>query len=361
MRLSQELEEAVFVFSDDQLLGFLSEDVIHNMEVGHFTPESVQEAFVEIFTVYRLDESDMSMVSESIDTFGQSVGGLEEGFVKWLKGAAKKALKAAGEAALDAAREGGKEAVATTAKELNKKLADKKKQDKEDNKKDTKMDDEDESANDKDEKEVSKSKSKSKSEKVKSKPKEKESEKDNDSDEEEPEKEKSKSKPGKKKSKSKKEEPKEEPKKKDEPEKDDDKDDDEDKDDIKGNLKNIARKTLGKISDDPGKAKEYLKRGGKKAARALAKHGVKKGMKMVFGRWVKKGSGDSKKEAIEWLAANSEVFNVGESLIVHDLHEKVPGWITEAFCGDYQGVGDGFRYEFVPGEDTDHFMMVEER
>ena len=37
MRLSQRLEEAVFIHSDDDLLSVLTEDVIHDMRVGSFT------------------------------------------------------------------------------------------------------------------------------------------------------------------------------------------------------------------------------------------------------------------------------------------------------------------------------------
>jgi hypothetical protein len=322
MRLSHRLEEAVHVLSDDDLLSVLSEDVIHDMRAGDFTPERAEEAMVSILGSYGLTEDDADLVDEAIEEFGEAEG-LSEGFLDWLKGAAKKALKAVGSAALDAAKEGGKEAISMSAKELKKKLAAKQKQDKDDNKKSTDADDE----------------------------------------EEEPKKKKA---------------PK--PKKKEPEPKDDDDDDDDggDDDDIKGKLKGIAGKTLGKIADDPARAKELLKKGGKKAAKALAKHGVKKGMKMVFGRWIKTGGGSKKEwlewttgnddidKAVRWLIAEAESHQLGDGSLAYDFEGNVPGWVTEAFDFGVDGTrftwsGQGRRLSFDPGDDgeTSVFMMTE--
>lgn len=318
MRLSQKLEEAVFILSDDALLDVLSEDAIHDMRAGDFSTETVEEAFVGILAPYGFAEDDESMVNEAIEEFGESMG-LTEGFLDWLKKAAKSALKAVGSAALDAAKEGGKEAVSMTAKELKKKLSAKQQQDKDENKKGTQADTDDEPE-----------KPKKKSEKKVEKPTEKEPEKDED-------------------------------------------DKDENSDDIKKNLKNIAGKALGKIADDPGKAKEILKKHGKKAVKAIAKHGVKKGMKMVFGRWIKTKEG-SKKEwttgngeidhAVGWLMFESEKTTLNNGMKVYDFEGGVPSWVLEAF--DFGGVapnftwrGSGRRFSFDPEGGNANFMMIE--
>jgi len=306
MKLSHELKEAVFVLSENELLGILSEDVIQDMHAGDFSEETLKEAFVGIFASYGLTEDDSILVDEAIEEFVESQG-LEEGFLERLKKASKDALKAVGKAALDAAKEGGKEAVATSAKELKKRIKDKEK--------------------------------KEPAEPPEPKGAEKEKpEKDSD--------EKPKKKASKKKAKEKEPEPK-------------DDEEEEDDDDIKGKLKGIAGKALGKIAKDPGKTKEALKKGGKEAARALAKHGVKKGMKMVFGRWVKaKGGKGSKKEAIEWLSQNSEIHLV-EDFIIYDFEGKSPEWVREVL--EYKSCGglDNCRYDFVAGDDVDSFMMSE--
>jgi len=129
-------------------------------------------------------------------------------------------------------------------------------------------------------------------------------------------------------------------------------DDDEEKDDkgeepkkgIEKKLKGIAGKALDQISKDPSRASDIIKSHGKEAAKELAKHGVKKGMKMVFGRWVKtKESGSKKKqesvqiesadqslvEAVQWLTSHAEdPIGTGEVL---SYQGDVPDWVSEAF------------------------------
>jgi hypothetical protein len=288
MRLSQGLEEAIFTLSDDELLSVLSEEVIHDMRVGDFSPETVEEAFVGILFSYGLSEEDIDIVYEAIDEFGESAG-LTEGFMDWLKAAGKKALKAAGQAAIDAAKEGGKVAIATSAKELQKRIKDKEKKEPADGTEPEK-------------------KKKSKSSKKKSEPEPKDN-------------------------------------------------DDDDEPDLKQDLKKIAGKALGKIADDPGKAKEILKKHGKKAARAVVKHGVKKGMKMVFGRWVK-SKGDSKKEALEWLVSKSKFYCLEEGINVYDYEGEAPDWVVEAFGAETQERVGSQKYEFVPG-DVVRFSMTD--
>lgn len=405
MRLSQKLEEAVFILSDDNLLGVLSEDVINDMRAGDFSTERMEEAMVGILASYVLTEEDSELVEEAIDELGESMG-LDEGFLDWLKGAAKKALKAIGSAAMDAAKEGGKQAISTSAAELKKRIKAKEKKTPVDT---TKPED--------------------------------------DGDEpEEGEEEKPKAKP-----KGKKKPPKEEPK--EEPDEDDD---DDDEGDVKDKLKDIASKALGKIADDPAQAKEILKKHRKKAAKALAKHGVKKGMKMVFGRWIKTNGGSKKEwleiaegkqttkdprraaqfmskreaisaakmlpgygpsdvikadvmgfslwvisdahmnyvsrehyeqvkgglkkewatagslagnreidEAVRWLMDESEVTTLADGTVVYDFEGEPPGWVCEAF--EFGGVAPRFRWadetrrlSFEPGDDgAAQFAMTE--
>ena len=364
MRLSQKLEEAVFILSDDDLLSVLSEDVIHDMRAGDFSTERVEEAMVGILASYVLTEEDTELVEEAIDELGESMG-LDEGFLDWLKGAAKKALKAIGSAALDAAKEGGKQAISTSAAELKKRIKAKEKKTPVDTTKpedDGEPDEGDKGDDDKPEK------IKAKPKKGKAKPKE---------EPEEGEEEKPKAKP-----KGKKKAPKEEPKDDDD---DDDGDDDDDDDgddddgDVKDKLKDIASKALGKIADDPDQAKEILKKHGKKAAKTLAKHGVKKGMKMVFGRWMKAKGGSKKEwttagslagsreidEAVRWLMAESEVTTLADGTVVYDFEGKPPGWVSEAF--EFGGVAPRFRWadetrrlSFEPGDDgASQFAMTE--
>ena len=52
-------------------------------------------------------------------------------------------------------------------------------------------------------------------------------------------------------------------------------------------LKHAAAGAIKQIGRDPGKAKEVLKKSAKRAGKKLIKAGVKKGMKMVFGKWLK--------------------------------------------------------------------------
>jgi len=61
-------------------------------------------------------------------------------------------------------------------------------------------------------------------------------------------------------------------------------------------LKHAAAGAIKQIGKDPSKAKKILKKSAARAGKKLVKAGVKKGLKMVFGRWVK-----SKKEEIEAL------------------------------------------------------------
>jgi outer membrane biosynthesis protein TonB len=354
MKLSKRLEEAVFIHSDDDLLDVLSEDVIHDMRVGDFSTETVEEALTGIFASYVLTEEDASVVNEAIDELGESMG-LDEGFLDWLKGAAKSALKAVGQAALGAAKEGGKQAISTSAAELKKRIKAKEKK---------------EPAEPPQPKGVDKEEPE---DKPKKKPKKKApkkvdpEEKPEEEPEGDPKEPKAKSAKKAKPKSAKKAKPK--AKAKEEPKADDD---DEESGDIKQNLKDIASKALGKIANDPEKAKEILKKHGKKAAKALAKHGVKKGMKMVFGRWIK-DKGGSKKEwttgnvemdsAVQWLVSEAEVHPLADGTVAYDYEGEVPTWVTEALNFGVDGTqfswsGKGRRLSFDPGE-TSTFMMVE--
>ena len=122
MKLSQNLEEALFIHSDNELLQFLSEDVVISMLEGDFSPLNVQRGFEEIFTSYSLNEGASPIINEAVDEFCESMQ-LDEGLTDLLKKAAKDALKSVGKAALDVAKEGGKQAVALGATELKKKSA----------------------------------------------------------------------------------------------------------------------------------------------------------------------------------------------------------------------------------------------
>lgn len=64
-------------------------------------------------------------------------------------------------------------------------------------------------------------------------------------------------------------------------------------------LKHAAAGAIKKIGKDPKKAKEILKKSAAKAGKKVLKHAAKKGMKMVFGKWVKT-------EAMEEFQAMSE-------------------------------------------------------
>ena len=367
MRLSKKLEEAVFIHSDDDLLGVLSEDVIHDMRAGSFTAETVEEALTGIFASYVLTEEDAPLVDEAIEELGVSMG-LTEGFMDWLKSAAKSALKAVGQAALGAAKEGGKQAIATSAAELKKRI--KAKEKKEPPEPPQPKGAEEEEPEEKPKKKAPKKKAPKKTREPEEEPEEEPKEK-------APKKSKKKAP---KKSKEPEEEPKEKaPKKPKAPEKPEPKEGDkEEPEDIKQNLKDIASKALGKIADDPAQAKEILKKHGKKAVKAIAKHGVKKGMKMVFGRWIK-AKGGSKKEwtttgslagspemdkAVRWLMAESEVSTLADGTTVYDFEGAPPDWVCEAF--QFGGVSPRFtwsdetrRLSFNPEDDGAQFMMTE--
>lgn len=64
-------------------------------------------------------------------------------------------------------------------------------------------------------------------------------------------------------------------------------------------LKHAAAGAIKQIGKDPGSAKKILVKSAKKAGGKLAKAAVKKGLKMVFGRWVKaeKGKNEELEEA----------------------------------------------------------------
>jgi hypothetical protein len=52
-------------------------------------------------------------------------------------------------------------------------------------------------------------------------------------------------------------------------------------------LKHAAAGAIKQIGKKPGSAKEILKKGAKKAGKKLLHHAIKKGLKMVFGKWAK--------------------------------------------------------------------------
>ena len=63
-------------------------------------------------------------------------------------------------------------------------------------------------------------------------------------------------------------------------------------------LKHAAAGAIRQIGKKPGSAKEILKKSAKKAGKKLLRHAVKKGMKMVFGKWLKTEHAEVLDEAV---------------------------------------------------------------
>jgi len=92
-------------------------------------------------------------------------------------------------------------------------------------------------------------------------------------------------------------------------------------------LKHAAAGAIKQIGRDPSKAKEVLKRGAKRAGRKLVKSAVKRGMKMVFGKWLK-----TEHEMIEaaYMPPFIESVDSGSDLLVEGAYSVFQAQMAQA-------------------------------